>query len=130
MLHLDNTVLAAAIDSYCKKEGIKKSDFHRDSKISSATLSQWRNSTYRSSEESISRIERYTGMAIEDFIKLYGGQNKNTAPEDGESIRIRELLRERPEMRILFDAGENAPTSAILEAAALIMRYKEGKEEK
>ena len=31
----------------------------------------------------------------------------------------------RTEMRILFDAAEDAPASALLEAAALIMRYKE-----
>lgn len=128
MLYLDNTALAAAIDRYCKENEIKKADFHRDSKISSATLSQWRKSTYRASDESLVKVEQFTGMKIEDFMEQYG-QKENAAPqEDGESIRIREVLRERPEMRILFDAGEDAPTSAILEAAALIMRYKEGKQ--
>ena len=43
----------------------------------------------------------------------------------GDDTDIREMLRARPEARILFDASKDAPISAILEAAALIMKYKE-----
>lgn len=38
----------------------------------------------------------------------------------------REEMRES--MRILFDAAEDVPDSAILEAAAILMRYKEKQE--
>ena len=41
----------------------------------------------------------------------------------GEQPQPREQIRD--ELRILYDAAEDAPASAILEAAALIMRRKE-----
>ena len=44
---------------------------------------------------------------------------------DDQESNLPEREKMRSEMRILFDAAEDAPTSAILEAAALIMRYKE-----
>lgn len=130
MSKLSNTALAAAIDRYCKENEIKKDNFHKESKISSATLSQWRNSVYGASSESIARVEAYTGMGIESFIKEYGQKETALTEEDGDSMRIREILRDRPEARLLFNAAEDAPTSAILEAAALIMRYKEESQNK
>lgn len=44
---------------------------------------------------------------------------------DDEESNYPERQNMRDDLRILFDAAEDAPASAILEAAALIMRYKE-----
>ena len=43
--------------------------------------------------------------------------------DESSNMELRENMRS--ELRLLFDAAEDAPSSAILEAAALIMRYKE-----
>ena len=52
-------------------------------------------------------------------------------PEQEENnLGLREALRNRPDMRILFEVSKDAPPSAILEAAALLMRYKEESENK
>lgn len=115
------------IEKELSLKGIKKYDFYQGARISSALFSNWNTGKAKPTMVTLAKVADYLGVTL-DY--LVSGENKNAAQEDGESIRIRELLRERPEMRILFDAGENAPTSAILEAAALIMRYKEGKEEK
>ena len=40
-------------------------------------------------------------------------------------MALREQLRTRPEVKILFDVSKDAPASALLEAAALITRYRE-----
>lgn len=109
-------------------KGIKKYEFYEGSKVSSALYSNWNTGKAKPTMATLGKVADYLGVTVDYLIN---GQKENVAPqEDGESIRIREVLRERPEMRILFDAGEDAPTSAILEAAALIMRYKEGKQEK
>lgn len=42
---------------------------------------------------------------------------------DDENMELRGQMRD--ELRLLYDVAEDAPASAILEAAALIMRYKE-----
>lgn len=46
--------------------------------------------------------------------------------DDDDNLPLRGEIRD--EMRILFSAAEDAPASALLEAAALIMRYKEKSE--
>lgn len=43
--------------------------------------------------------------------------------DESSNMELRENMRS--DLRLLFDAAEDAPSSAILEAAALIMRYKE-----
>lgn len=42
---------------------------------------------------------------------------------DDDNMELRGQMRD--ELRLLYDVAEDAPSSAILEAAALIMRYKE-----
>ena len=99
---------------------------------------------------SYARVEKDLG-----FSNGYIGQLKRTIPDDrlykiakylnvspvylitgeepeqeDDNLGLREALRDRPDMRILFEASKNAPTSAILEAAALLMRYKEENENK
>jgi hypothetical protein len=46
--------------------------------------------------------------------------------DDDSNLPVRQEMRD--EMRILFSAAEDAPASALLEAAALLMRYKEKSE--
>lgn len=64
------------------------------------------------------QIKKETG---EDIIQSMYDQEA----EDRDVMELREELRRRPETKILFHASKNAPASAILEAAALIERYKE-----
>lgn len=45
--------------------------------------------------------------------------------DESENSNLPQRDKMRSDLRILFDAAEDAPSSAILEAAALIMRYKE-----
>jgi len=65
-----------------------------------------------------------TFWACDDIAEKRGVDAQETSSQPQESnYPQREQMRQ--EMRILFDAAEDAPTSAILEAAALLMRYKE-----
>lgn len=130
MYTVDSKILAKAIDEYCSRERVSKKDFYTESGISSATLTQWRKEEYLVSARSIAKLEKYLGMSLEGFIGKYlnADQNENTDridDDDRDVMELREELRRRPETKILFHASKNAPASAILEAAALIERYKE-----
>ena len=133
MYTVDSKILASAIDAYCEAERISKPDFYRESGVSSATLTQWRKEEYLVSTRSITKLERYFGMSLESFVKKYSSGSETrptTDAEEAEVMELREELRRRPETKILFHASRNAPASAILEAAALIQRYKEESENK
>lgn len=126
MYTVDSVILAKAIDNYCRQEKVLKKDFHSESGISSATLTQWKNEDYLVSAKSIKKLESYLQMPLKLFVSKYSDNEYQVeSAEDDEVMALREELRRRPETKILFHASKNAPASAILEAAALIERYKE-----
>lgn len=102
--------LTQAIEESLKSKNISKAQFYKDCEISPATFSNWKNNVYFPSKENLSRIQEITGLSF-------------GIVDPDSNLPQREQMRS--EMRILFDAAEDAPTSAILEAAALLMRYKE-----
>lgn len=123
MVKIDSKVLAKLIDRYCKLNDISKGEFNKQSRISSATLTQWRQGA-EVSAKSIDKLEEYTGISIEEFYAEYGDEKSSEA----DAIEIREMLRTRPEAKILFDTVKDAPASVLLEVAARIMRMKEESE--
>lgn len=83
--------------------------------------------------ETLKRFSNYFGVSTDYIIGRTENREKDLTPpgvEDDDNLALREMLRTRPDVKILFDASKDAPTSAILEAAALIMRYKEESENK
>lgn len=131
MFKIDSAELAKCVDRFCKENGIRKLVFHDESGISSATLTQWRQGGKEVKGVSVQKLEAYTGMPIDSFVARYGDSPVEVeAPEDDDTISIREFLRDRPEGKMLFHAAKDAPASALLEAAAIIMRYKEESENK
>ena len=110
MYKIDSKVLANCINAACKEFNIPKSDFHKESKISSATLTQWRQGKEVSSQ-SIQRVEDYFRMTVEELVEKFGD--------------VRDNLFANPRMRLLFDAAREATDADLLEAAALLERRKE-----
>lgn len=97
----------------------KKKEFYSECGLSSAAYSQWNTGKNTPSRATLMRVADYLGVSYDWLV--FGKE------EEAESnYPLREHMRS--EMRILFDAAEDAPASAILEAAALIMRYKEQNE--
>lgn len=113
---------ASAIDNYCKQNGIPKAKFHKDSGISSASLSQWRQEDYVVSQRSVQRIAEYTGMPVEDFMTKYGPEQTKRVDDIAD---LREEVRRRPEVAFMLRAAKNVPASVILEVAAKLERWKE-----
>lgn len=102
--------ITEAIEEKLKAMGMSKTEFYMLCGITPATFSNWRKNVYFPSKENLDRIQSVTGLSF-----------GIVSPES--NLPQREQMRQ--EMRILFDAAEDAPASAILEAAALLMRYKE-----
>lgn len=123
MYKFNSMQIAEAIDEFCDEKGISKKEFHAESGISSATLTQWRKEDVVPTARVVRRLQEYTGMHIDDFMNKYGKFR-----EDDDTAEIRQMLVDRPEAKLLFQTAKNAPASAILEAAAILARYKEESE--
>lgn len=99
-----------AVERELLRNGMTKTEFFKKCGITGATFSNWRRGINFPSKENLERIQEITGLSFGLV------DNQSNYPQ-------REEMRQ--EMRILFDAAEGVPASAILEAAALLMRYKE-----
>lgn len=78
---MDGSELAKFIDLEIEKRGLKKKTFYEATKISSATLSQWRTGLYNPSEENVKQVEKFFGVKITSTIDE---KEKSPAPNGTE----------------------------------------------
>lgn len=102
--------IVEAIERELVKIGMSKTEFCKKCNITPATFSNWRREVNFPSKENLERIQEITGLSFGMV------DTQSNFPQRGQM---------EDELRILFKAAEDAPPSAILEAAALLMRYKE-----
>ena len=75
---MDGLAFVQMVEAELKKRNISKEQFYKESGISSATMSQWRNRIYSPSSAAIKKIEEYLGIT-------FTIEQKEKAPtEDGE----------------------------------------------
>jgi len=108
-------------ERYCKQIDKSPNGVAADCGIaSSGTVTGWRNGAVPRPRvvDALVKYFRANGLDI-------GVEDLFAEDETDEEMEVREMLRSRPEARILFHATKDAPASALLEAAALLTRYKE-----
>ena len=108
---MDGLLFVELIEQELRKRKISKQTFYKESGISCATMSQWRNGIYSPSSAAIKKIEEYFGIAL-------AIEQKNSPDEfsltEGEKKLI-QLLRQFPEDRkefavsMVISALENMP---------------------
>lgn len=97
----------------------KKYDFYYECGISSALYSNWNTGKAKPSPTTLAKIAEYLDVSYEWLV---------TGEEQDETMRIREQILNRPEVRMLFNAiSDDVPASEILSATAQILKYKEQK---
>lgn len=77
--------------------------------------------------DKIVKYFRENGLQIE-VADLFSESENISGKDEKDAMEVREMLRSRPEARVLFSAAKNAPASAFYEAAALLLRYQEEKD--
>ena len=131
MYYIDGKMLAQRIDDLCESRHISKEEFCKATGISTATLSHWRTGKYKPSDKNIKILEAFFEMPIENLLDVITDDISNETVQTYDSTaELRSMLRDHPEMRILFDAARGATPADIMEAAAQMMRRKEEREGK
>lgn len=106
---------------YCELLG--KSPYVVASEIgvkSTSTIAGWRSGSVPRPKVVDALVKYFRANGLDIDVEDLFAEN-----ETDEETEVREMLRNSREARILFHATKNAPASALLEAAALITRYKE-----
>lgn len=118
-------------ERYCAKIG--KTTYFVASEIgikSSATIAGWRAGAVPRPKVINALVKYFNENGLEIDASDFFIDDSFPTPDDVEALKVRAMLRGRPEMRILFDAAKNAPASVLLEAAARIMRLQEESDNK
>ena len=110
---MDGRAIARIVDSELASRGMSKAQFYEESGISSATLSQWRTGKYEPTTDKLEKIEKYLGIDLSDYEK-----SENTD-------ELREMLRDRQDLRILLHSAKDVPASSIYALISQIEKMKE-----
>ena len=103
-------------EKLCEEKGVSRSAACQAVGLSGNAWRRWTNGSTPNGK-SLKAIAGFFG--VEPRQMLYGES------VESKTANVRQDVFDRPEMRILFDAAKDAPSSAILEAALALMKLKE-----
>lgn len=83
-----------------------------------SSVSRWKTGT-APRRATLQRIANFFGCTVDELM----GDDDIPVREIDDGLR--QAMRERPELRVLFDASRDVPASAIYKAVALLTEYKE-----
>lgn len=111
------------ITELCKEYGVSPFKMCKDIGLTSGFISDLKMGRQSGiTATKAAKIADYFGITVDE---LLGNEPPEVLRADEETIRLQQALLDRPELRLLFQAAENAPASEVLNAAAQILRYKE-----
>lgn len=109
---MDGKTLTQIVDKVLVDRGISRAEFCSAIGITSAAYSGWKKgSTPR--DDKIIAIEKYLGIDLSDYEKS----------EDTDELR--EMLRDRQDLRILLHSAKDVPASSIYALISQIEKMKE-----
>ena len=109
--------IVRTIEDCLSKKGISKSEFYKDCNMTSATLSNWRSNVFTPSQQKLRTIASYLGIAYEELIG---------ADDQDDTAELREAIRSRTDLRLLFNSAKDAPPSQIYALLSQLEKLKEG----
>ena len=110
---MDGKSVVRIVETLLADRGISRGDFYKQSGISSATFSQWRNGLYEPTKEKLEQIEKCLNISFADY-------EKSEEPDE-----LREILRDRQDLRILLHSAKDVPASSIYALVSQLEKMKE-----
>lgn len=109
---MDGPTLAKICNLECQKRGISKAQFYKDIGVSAPSFHGWVNGA-KPSEKYITAIEKYFEIDLKSYEK------------SDETDELREMLRDRQDLRILLHSAKDVPASSIYALISQIEKMKE-----
>ncbi len=106
-------------EALCEAKGVKPGRACLDMGLSRSLAAKWKaTKTEKPSAEVLEKMSAYFGISIE---KILSGEDPNErSSEDPELDLILEQLKNRSEMRMLFNLATNATKEDVLQAVRII----------
>ena len=112
---LDGKVFAQLIEKALLEKGIKKGDFYDAVGISATAMYGWKNGAIPK-QETVEAIEKYLDLELFPYEK---------SKENDEAAQLREMLRDRQDLRILLRSAKDVPPSSVYALISQIEKMKE-----
>lgn len=110
----------------CDYKGVSVTKATEEIGLARTIATKWKKTGATPRGETLVKIADYFGVSVSYLMDAEDVQPKadyEDFPED--VIKIRNILRERPEAKFLFDTLEDASAADLMEAAAVVLRRKE-----
>lgn len=107
--------LVNILEGELKKRGIQKKDFCQAIGVSAATYSHWANGTVPR-QDRLTAIEEYLGIDLSSF---------ESKDEKSEGEQLRDVLRDRQDLRILLKSAKDVPPSSVYALISQLEKMKE-----
>ena len=109
---MDGKVFAKLIETALAEKGIKKGDFYEAVGISATAMYGWKNGAIPK-KETVEAIEKYLDLDLFPYEK------------SDDSDELREMLRNRQDLRILLHSAKDVPASSVYALISQIEKMKE-----
>lgn len=109
---MDGITLTRIVDEELKKQGKTRLELCKAIGITNAAYSNWKNGGQPRNDKLIS-IEKYLGIDLSAIEK------------SDESDELREMLRDRQDLRILLNSAKDVPASSVYALISQIEKMKE-----
>lgn len=108
-------VFARIVEKELADKGIPKGDFYRDTGISATALYGWKRGS-EPKRDTVSAVEKYFGIDLSSYEQSF---------ETNENIELMELLRDRPDLKLLMRSAKDVPASSVFSLIAQVQKWKE-----
>ena len=113
--------LVRIVEAQLLAKDISIADFYSACGITSTAFSNWRKGTNSPSAKNIKFILDYLNISEDEIPALL-----SQAPKaENESVALREMLRDRTDLRVLLESASDLPPSTIYKFISEIERLKE-----
>ena len=110
-------------DKLCEENGKKKSPVCAELGLSKTAWAKWRDGATPDGK-TVRKLADYFGVTYA-FLLDDSLEEAPAQAEETDTAKIREAMRRRPGIKLLFDVLEDAPDSDLYETLALAQRLKE-----
>ena len=105
----------------CKEKGLSRGAVCQAVGLSENAWKRWENGS-NPNGKTLKLVADFFDISIKELMK-------DNAPSQDDGFAARQEVFDRPELRILFNAAQDAPPSAILEVALQLMKLKESNQD-
>lgn len=124
VLIMKNETMYNRIESLCKERGTNITAMCRELEIARSSLSELKQGRTKSlSYEYISKIARYFGVESDYIAGKSEYKNKPLVNEDAELTEYLEQLKNRSEMRMLFQLAKGATKDDVEKAVKIVEAF-------